>query len=189
MASPAPTQQEDVSIAVLAEQISSFCSQICKYLVASSLPEPTLLAQNMDFYAMAEMQMDDMSRVAPEASAMITGSPFGSDPSQSVFHQRHGTSMYPYFEQRPEKARRFARAMSCWSQGRSASRAHSFLSNFTHAPVQKRGEISDNNLTSSFSQLTDTPTSCTAFRGHLSGMEAWSTSAAGTGSPPSSLRA
>ena len=87
MASPAPTQQEDVSIAVLAEQISSFCSQICNYLAASSLPEPTLLAQNMDFYAMAEMQMDDMFRVAPEASAMITGSPFGSDPSQSVFHQ------------------------------------------------------------------------------------------------------
>ena len=290
MASPAPTQQEGVSIAVLAEQISSFCSQICKYLAASSLPEPTLaataagngssvpetpeyealraplndalhdllrlvngpvntlrelilshydlaalqialdrrffdhvplpeaeaqgppatidpakpksrvveiarkagmdedrtgrvlrllathrifeevetevnsgsssfvhtaisafLARNLDFYAMAEMQMDDMFRVAPEASAMITGSPFGSNPSQSVFHQRHGTSMYPYFEQRPEKARRFARAMSCWSQGRSASRVHSFVSNFTHAPVQKRGEISDNNLTSFFS--------------------------------------
>ncbi|KAK7754818.1 hypothetical protein SLS62_003132 [Diatrype stigma] len=74
------------------------------------------LARNPDFHAVAEMQMDDMFRVAPEASAMISGNPFGSDPSQSVFHQRHGTSLYQYYEQRPEKARRFARAMSCWSQ-------------------------------------------------------------------------
>ncbi|KAI1408542.1 O-methyltransferase-domain-containing protein [Hypoxylon sp. FL1857] len=75
-----------------------------------------LLARDADLYAMADMQMDDMLRAASEASGMISNSPFVSDASHSGFHQRFGATVYEYFEQRPEKARRFAQAMSSWSQ-------------------------------------------------------------------------
>ncbi|KAI1140810.1 O-methyltransferase-domain-containing protein [Hypoxylon sp. FL0543] len=75
-----------------------------------------LLARDAGFHATADMQMDDMLRAASEASAAISSSPFASDASRSAFHQRFGTTMYQYYEERPEKARRFAQAMSSWSQ-------------------------------------------------------------------------
>ncbi|KAI0889001.1 O-methyltransferase-domain-containing protein [Annulohypoxylon maeteangense] len=74
------------------------------------------LSRNPEFYAAADMQMDDMFKVACEASAMISSSPFDLDISRSVFHQRYGTSMYQYYEQRPGKAQRFAKAMGSWSR-------------------------------------------------------------------------
>ncbi|KAI1178050.1 putative O-methyltransferase [Nemania sp. FL0916] len=74
------------------------------------------LARNPDFCAVADMQMDDMFKVASEASVMISSSPLVTDPSQSAFHKRFGSSLYQYYEQRPEKARRFAQAMSSWTQ-------------------------------------------------------------------------
>ncbi|KAI0138072.1 O-methyltransferase-domain-containing protein [Hypoxylon sp. NC0597] len=75
-----------------------------------------LLARDAEFYAAADMQMDDMFRAASEASGIIRGSPFASDALNSAFHQRFGTTLYRYFEERPEKTRRFAQAMSCWAQ-------------------------------------------------------------------------
>ncbi|KAI0838319.1 O-methyltransferase-domain-containing protein [Hypoxylon sp. FL0890] len=75
-----------------------------------------LLARDAEFYATADMQMDDMLRAASEASASISRFPFASGALHSAFHQRFGTTMYQYYEERPEKARRFAQAMSSWSQ-------------------------------------------------------------------------
>jgi hypothetical protein len=77
------------------------------------------LARDDEFHDTADMQMDDMLRAASEASAMISASPYGKDASQSAFHQRFGIPMYQYYEQRPEKARRFARAMSSYSQSKA----------------------------------------------------------------------
>ncbi|TRX94545.1 hypothetical protein FHL15_004700 [Xylaria flabelliformis] len=74
------------------------------------------LARDADFNATADMQMDDMLRAASELSAVVTRSPFASDASHSAFHERFGVSMYQYYEQRPEKARRFTQAMSSWSR-------------------------------------------------------------------------
>ncbi|KAI0542225.1 O-methyltransferase-domain-containing protein [Xylaria digitata] len=74
------------------------------------------LARDADFYATADMQMDDMLRAASESSAVVSRSPFASDASKSAFHERFGVSMYRYYEQRPEKARRFTQAMSSWSK-------------------------------------------------------------------------
>ncbi|KAI1755463.1 O-methyltransferase-domain-containing protein [Xylaria castorea] len=74
------------------------------------------LARDADFNATADMQMDDMLRAASELSAVVTRSPFASDASHSAFHERFGVSMYQYYEQRPEKARRFTQAMSGWSK-------------------------------------------------------------------------
>ncbi|KAI0862677.1 O-methyltransferase-domain-containing protein [Xylaria cubensis] len=74
------------------------------------------LARDADFNATADMQMDDMLRAASELSAVVTRSPFASDASHSAFHERFGVSMYQYYEQRPEKARRFTQAMSGWSR-------------------------------------------------------------------------
>ncbi|KAI0455412.1 O-methyltransferase-domain-containing protein [Xylaria acuta] len=74
------------------------------------------LARDADFHATADMQMDDMLRAASESSAVVSRSPFASDSSRSAFHERFGVSMYQYYEQRPEKARRFTQAMSSWSK-------------------------------------------------------------------------
>ncbi|KAI0442184.1 O-methyltransferase-domain-containing protein [Xylaria telfairii] len=74
------------------------------------------LARDADFNATADMQMDDMLRAASELSAVVTRSPFASDSSHSAFHERFGVSMYQYYEQHPEKARRFTQAMSGWSK-------------------------------------------------------------------------
>ncbi|KAI0408574.1 O-methyltransferase-domain-containing protein [Xylaria palmicola] len=73
------------------------------------------LARDPDFHATADMQMDEMLRAASELSAVVARSPFASDASHSAFHERFGVSMYQYYEQRPDKARRFAQAMSSWS--------------------------------------------------------------------------
>ncbi|KAI3333406.1 O-methyltransferase-domain-containing protein [Ustulina deusta] len=84
------------------------------------------LARDADFHATADMQMDDMLRAASELSAVVTRSPFASDASKSAFHERFGVSMYQYYEQRPEKARRFTQAMSSWSKlDRSIEELHS----------------------------------------------------------------
>lgn len=74
------------------------------------------LARDSDFRATAAMQMDDMLRAASESSAVVSRSPFASDAAHSAFHERFGVSMYQYYEQRPEKARRFTQAMSSWSK-------------------------------------------------------------------------
>ncbi|RWA12797.1 hypothetical protein EKO27_g2329 [Xylaria grammica] len=84
------------------------------------------LARDADFYATADMQMDDMLRAASESSAVVSRSPFASEASKSAFHERFGVSMYQYYEQRPEKARRFTQAMSSWSKlDRSIEELHS----------------------------------------------------------------
>ncbi|KAI0118757.1 O-methyltransferase-domain-containing protein [Nemania sp. FL0031] len=75
-----------------------------------------VLARDGDFHATADMQMDDMFKAASELSAVVTRSPFASDAARSAFHERFGVSMYQYYEQRPEKARRFTQAMSSWSK-------------------------------------------------------------------------
>ncbi|KAI1127775.1 O-methyltransferase-domain-containing protein [Nemania abortiva] len=75
-----------------------------------------VLARDDDFHATAAMQMDDMLRAASELSAVVTRSPFASDAAHSAFHERFGVSMYQYYEQRPDKARRFTQAMSSWSK-------------------------------------------------------------------------
>ncbi|KAF2013466.1 S-adenosyl-L-methionine-dependent methyltransferase [Aaosphaeria arxii CBS 175.79] len=75
-----------------------------------------LLARDPGIYAGADMQMDDMLKAASEAANAISGSPYRSDASHSAFHKRFGATMYEYYEQRPDKARRFAQAMSSWSQ-------------------------------------------------------------------------
>ncbi|KAI0476828.1 O-methyltransferase-domain-containing protein [Xylaria cf. heliscus] len=74
------------------------------------------LARDADFNATADMQMDDMLRAASELSAVVSRSPFASDSAHSAFHERFGVSMYQYYEQHPEKARRFTQAMSGWSK-------------------------------------------------------------------------
>lgn len=76
-----------------------------------------LLARDTNFHAMADMQMDDMIKATSETSTMITSSPIAADhENHSAFHQRFGIPMYLYLEQHPEKAKRFAQAMSSWSQ-------------------------------------------------------------------------
>ncbi|KAK4462846.1 O-methyltransferase-domain-containing protein [Cladorrhinum samala] len=76
-----------------------------------------LLARDADFHAMADMQMDDMIKATSETSTMITSSPLAADhQNHSAFHQRFGIPLYLYLEQHPYKAKRFAQAMSSWSQ-------------------------------------------------------------------------
>ncbi|KAI1195587.1 O-methyltransferase-domain-containing protein [Nemania serpens] len=84
------------------------------------------LARDGDFRATAAMQMDDMLRAASESAAVVSRSPFASDAAHSAFHERFGVSMYQYYEQRPDKARRFTQAMSSWSKlDRSIEELHS----------------------------------------------------------------
>ncbi|KAH8727769.1 O-methyltransferase-domain-containing protein [Phaeosphaeriaceae sp. PMI808] len=75
-----------------------------------------LLARDSGFYAVGEMCLTDMFPAASASADAITASPFLSDASHSPFSQRYGGSMYKYFEQHPEKAQRFGKAMGSWSQ-------------------------------------------------------------------------
>lgn len=74
------------------------------------------LARNRDIYALADMQMEEMLKIASESSSCIDKSPYHPDPPNSPFNRKFGTYLYQYYEARPEKAERFARAMSGWSQ-------------------------------------------------------------------------
>ena len=60
--------------------------------------------------------MDDMFKAASETSTLIQQSPFSSDAKNSPFFAAYGASMYDYYEQNPQKGKRFAQAMSGWSQ-------------------------------------------------------------------------
>lgn len=71
-----------------------------------------LLAQDREFHAMADMQMDDMLKAVSETSTVVA-----SGTAQSAFQHRFGLTMYQYYEQNPAKGTRFAQAMSSWSQG------------------------------------------------------------------------
>jgi len=76
-----------------------------------------LLARDADFHAMCDMQMDDMIKATSELSTTISRSPLAADQeNHSAFHQRFGMPMYLYLEQHPAKAKRFAQAMTSYSQ-------------------------------------------------------------------------
>ncbi|KAI1115965.1 O-methyltransferase-domain-containing protein [Nemania sp. NC0429] len=99
------------------------------------------LARDSDFRATAAMQMDDMLRAASESSAVVSRSPFASDAAHSAFHERFGVSMYQYYEQRPDKARRFTQAMSSWSKlDRSIEELHS---SYPWGSLRKGGKVVD----------------------------------------------
>ncbi|KAI1171048.1 O-methyltransferase-domain-containing protein [Nemania sp. FL0916] len=69
------------------------------------------LARDGDLHALADMQMDDGLAAASESDAVVSGRPSAPDAPPSAFSERFGTSMYQYYEQRPDKARRFGQAM------------------------------------------------------------------------------
>ncbi len=69
--------------------------------------QSALLARDPDFYATADMQMDDMLKAASETSALLRSAPYTSDSVNSAFHERFGVSMYEYYEKNPAKGTRF----------------------------------------------------------------------------------
>lgn len=76
-----------------------------------------VFAKDHGFYAMADMQMDDMFKAASYTSTSIDRKPFESDAVNSPFHEMYGTTMYQFLQKNPAKATRFAQTMSSWSQG------------------------------------------------------------------------
>lgn len=60
--------------------------------------------------------MDDMLKAVSETSTLIRNSPYASDTKNSAFFTAYGVSVYEYYEQYPQKGKRFAQAMSSWSQ-------------------------------------------------------------------------
>jgi len=60
--------------------------------------------------------MDDAIKAAAQFSTLIKKSPYASDTENSGFFTAHGLKMYEYYEQNPLKGKRFAQAMSGWSQ-------------------------------------------------------------------------
>jgi hypothetical protein len=80
-----------------------------------------LFTRDEDFYAAADMQMDDLFKAASETSTTIINSPYISNPINSPFHTRFGIPMYQYYEENPKKGARFAQAMDSWSQGKPPS--------------------------------------------------------------------
>ncbi|KAH7136181.1 S-adenosyl-L-methionine-dependent methyltransferase [Dendryphion nanum] len=85
-----------------------------------------LLARDNDFHATADMQhptekilyhrMDDMLKAVSQTSALIKKSPYVSSTENSPFATAYGMKVYQYYEENPEKGKRFAQAMSSWSQ-------------------------------------------------------------------------
>jgi hypothetical protein len=64
-------------------------------------------------------RMDDHLAAVAQTSTSIKNSPYTSGSDKSAFFTAHGMKMYDYYEQNPEKGKRFAQAMSGWSQCKS----------------------------------------------------------------------
>lgn len=76
------------------------------------------LAQDPEWHALCNMKLDDMFKASSELSAVISKSPYTSNATASAFRHRFGTSVYQYYDNNPDKGRRFAQAMSSWSKGK-----------------------------------------------------------------------
>lgn len=57
-----------------------------------------------------------MFKAASETTALIKRSPHNSNMIDCPCYTRYGASMYEYYEENPKKGKRFAAAMSSWSQ-------------------------------------------------------------------------
>lgn len=75
------------------------------------------LARYPEYHALGDMQLDDIFKASSELSTLVAQSPHASSPSESAFRQRFGIPVYQYYDQHPEKGKRFAQAMSSWSKG------------------------------------------------------------------------
>lgn len=77
------------------------------------------LARDAEWHALADMKLDDMFKASSELSTLISHSPYASSATASAFQQRFGMPVYQYYDQYPDKGKRFAHAMSSWSKGES----------------------------------------------------------------------
>lgn len=75
------------------------------------------MARDSEYHALGDMQLDDIFKASSELSSLVTQSPHASSPTESAFHQRFGVPVYQYYDEHPEKGKRFAQAMSSWSKG------------------------------------------------------------------------
>jgi hypothetical protein len=96
--------------------------------------------------------MDEMFKAASETAALLKRSPHKSDMINSPFYTRFGDSMYEYYEENLRKGKRFATAMSSWSQCESnlflsVHLPHAFpirpRSNLNHAVDRQVAELRD----------------------------------------------
>lgn len=91
-------------------------TQRCFHEVEENLFAHTALsayiARNQDSEAAMSFQADEMFQAASSLADCIQKEPFKSDPLQSAFALRHGTSPYQWYAAHPEKAARFATAMA-----------------------------------------------------------------------------
>lgn len=76
------------------------------------------LARDAEWHALGDMKLDDMFKASSALSALISRAPHTSDATHSAFQQHFGVPVYQYYDQNPEKGKRFAHAMSSWSKGK-----------------------------------------------------------------------
>jgi len=77
------------------------------------------LARDPELHAMGDVQLGDGFKASSELSTLISDSPYASSSTHTAFQRRFGMSPYQYYEQNPDKGKRFAQAMSAWSKGES----------------------------------------------------------------------
>lgn len=80
-----------------------------------------LMARDPEYHALGDMKLDDMLKASSELSTLVARSPYASSATDSAFEQRFGSPVYQFYEQNPEKGKRFAHAMSSWSKSESCT--------------------------------------------------------------------
>ncbi|KAI8945338.1 putative O-methyltransferase [Xylaria longipes] len=74
------------------------------------------LARDAEWHALGDMKLGDMFKASSQLSTLVSRSPHASGAAHSAFQHHFGLPVYHYYEQNPEKGKRFARAMSSWSK-------------------------------------------------------------------------
>ncbi|KAH9905662.1 putative O-methyltransferase [Xylariomycetidae sp. FL2044] len=74
------------------------------------------LVRDAEWHALGDMKLDDMFKASSQLSAAISRSPNASDANRSAFQHCFGMPIYQYYEQDPERGKRFSQAMSSWSK-------------------------------------------------------------------------
>lgn len=64
-------------------------------------------------------RFDEIFKACSESGVAIKADPFQADGVHCPFYKRFGTPIFEYYEQNPEHARRFAKAMAGWAKSKS----------------------------------------------------------------------
>lgn len=82
------------------------------------------IAGDVDLQASFHMQMDEVFQAASDTACCLRKAPVNLDSTHCPFNTRHGSSIFQYYQENPDKGERFGRAMAGSTKCRLLSRLY-----------------------------------------------------------------